>query len=828
MTKRALTASNVARPAARPRIRAVDRRSTLRRRVKTFFALLLLLIETVVAIALVSALTIFWKFSSELPNVEGIVTDIRPPVATTVVSQDGVVLARLEVENRQPVTLDDIPKTVLDATVAIEDHRFYEHFGVDIVGIGRAAFANVSRGNSSSQGGSTLTQQLVRNLNQFGVSKEKRLSRKIREALIAMRLEQMYSKKEILQLYLNNVYYGAGAYGIQAAALTFFRKPAVKLDLAEAALLAGLAQRPSAYTPYTNRRAALRRRDDVLDRMQENGYITAAQCEKAKAAPLTLAPRRKPRNYADYKAPYFTTYVLRDLMQRYGEDFVYSGIKIETTLNWKMQQAAEKALIEGLERAERRLANQGALISLDNKTGYIRAMVGGRSFRADQYNAVTQGRRQPGSTFKIFVYSAGIDTGAIGLHSVYRDSTFYYPGDPKKRRVVGTGRTMDILTAIRLSKNGVAVRVADRIGIKTVIEYAHRMGITTPLDPVLPTAIGASSVRPLDLCSAYSVMPMGGRRAIPMGIARVLDAEGNVIETHTPEIKTDLLKPETVQQMDQAFGAVVATGTGTKARGTQANGIIENAHGKTGTTDNNRDVWFAGYTPELTTVVWVCSVHAEGKRKVYREMPGAYGGQVCAPIWHDFMLVAIPEQRKFRLPEMVLTSPDTEIEKPEEIKKPPKESRTQPVSTTDADTERVETPPDRDAAGPETTEVPEPQDGSPPEQNPPDTPAQGDPSAPLPLQADPGRAGANGNGAALLPGTGVLRTSAPTTTPTRTARAAPNRPAEPEMTAVHICVDSGLRANKWCEATKTSRVTAAQARRMRTCRQHRNPDGEGE
>src|SRR5579884_1210775 len=595
MTKRALAAPRAARYAA-PR----SRRSTVKKWIKTLFALAFLLVEMVVAIALVVTVVVFYRFTKQdLPGIEAIATDIRTPVPTTIWSQDGVLLGQLEVENRQPVTLKEVNKNVINATIAIEDHRFYEHGGVDAMGILRAAWADVQKKNTG-QGGSTITQELIRNLPQFGLTKRKLYTRKVREILTAIRVDQLYTKPEILQLYLNNIYYGAGAYGIQAAAETYFGKPANKLDVAEAALLAGIPQRPSAYMPYDHRRSSLKRRDEVLDRMHDYGYITDAQYKHAKAERPRLIARHIHNNF-DFKAPYFTTYVLKNLMQRYGSDFVYrGGLRIETTLNWKMQQMAERALKNGIEAASHFGANQGALVCIDNHTGYIRAMVGGRDFRADQYNAVTQGRRQPGSSFKVFDYSAAFDTGAADLYSTYRDVPIPYPHDPEGRVVKNyegdyTYSRMSCLDAIAQSINTIAVQVAAKVGIHTVIDYAHKMGVTTPLAPYLPTALGASAVRPLDMCSVYSIFPMNGSRCIPMALIRVTDQDSNLLEEHEPQIQAGILKPDTVAQMDKAFQAVVQYGTGYRAHD------VENAHGKTGTTSDNRDCWFDGYTPELTT-----------------------------------------------------------------------------------------------------------------------------------------------------------------------------------------------------------------------------------
>ena len=474
----------------------------------------------------------FHRFSADLPNLESI-TDIKGPTATTIWSQDGVKLGSLDVENRQPIPLDKMPKALLDATIAIEDHRFYEHQGVDLPGIVRAAWVTL-RGGTTRHGASTLTQQLVRAMTSLGVSREKSVSRKAKEILTAVRLEQFYTKKEILQLYLNNVYYGAGSYGIQAASETYFGKSAYKLNLAECALISGLPQRPRSFTPFEHRKDALKRRDEVLDAMQRWGYITAEQCSTAKDEKPRIMPPPKRRDYA-FKAPYFTRYVLRDLVKKYGLDFVESGIRIDTTLDLRQQEAAEKALEAGIERNSRLGANQGALISIDEANGYIRAMVGGRDFNRSQYNIVTQGRRQPGSTYKIFDYAAAFNTDAFSLKDGFVDKAIPYPGDPEHRVVTNeygetSGRWMNLKDAIRLSKNTIAIQVAQVVGMSTINEYAHKMGVTTELSPYLPTAIGATAIHPIDLCSAYSIIPNHGNRYLPMAVVRITTTDGEDVD----------------------------------------------------------------------------------------------------------------------------------------------------------------------------------------------------------------------------------------------------------------------------------------------------------
>jgi penicillin-binding protein 1A len=833
------TRLNASTSGSRARARRSVAPSSAKKRIKNFLALIVLGLLTLVALGLVAFLVVFWRFTAELPGIEAVTAEIKGPVPTTVYSEDGVLLAKLDVVNQKPILLDQVPKNLIDATVAIEDHRFWEHPGIDIQGIGRAVVANV-RGSGLHQGASTLTQQFVRQPevshslsattpadNRFGLSGDKKYSRKIREALIALRIEQIYSKKEILQLYLNNVYYGAGAYGVEAASQTYFGKSAEKLSLAESALLAGLPQRPSRFTPFDHLTAALKRRDEVLNAMQTYRYISARDCEDAKTTTPKLAPEPDHKLQV-FKAPYFTTYVLDLIRKKYGPDYLYSGLKIETTLNFKMQKMAEQALENGIHSANNG-ANQGAVVSLDNRTGYIRALVGGRSYKASRFNAVTQGRRQPGSAFKAFVYSAAFDTDTYKLDDSLPDTYFAYPGDPKHRGVDGeTNRTLDFATAIAKSSNSVAVQVAYKVGIRTVIQYAHKMGITTKLDPYLPTAIGASAVRPLDICSAYSIFPMNGNRAHPMAVVRITDGNGAIIEENTPDIETQILKQSTIDQMNKALEAVVLRGTGTAARGDEQNGIVENARGKTGTTNDNRDVWFVGFTPELTTAIWVANVKVVGttkKRYVYREMPGAFGGSVCAPIWHDFMLHAVPEERKFRLrvsnetvqpPEDPTQVPVEEKPRRRVIKKRP--ASVKPITAPTSSNEGM-------GPAPAGETVPDPAEGG-------DSMPTTSPVDPLP--PDPGTDAGRGRHAdQVTPTPPATRNNSPTPPSTRIAAppertVAPPRATAPQMVTVQVCIDSGQRAGKWCTASKAIRVTAAEARRMRRCTVHKAPPGEGE
>ncbi|HLJ53804.1 MAG TPA: PBP1A family penicillin-binding protein [Chthonomonadaceae bacterium] len=838
MIENATRAAAPARKDTRGRPRRAVQTVSLKKKIKTALAVLLLLVETALAIGLVCALAVFWSFSNELSGFESIIGDNREPIATKIWSEDGVLLGQLDAENRQPIILKDLGKSpVVDATISIEDHRFYEHPGVDVVGMARAALADL-RGSATKQGASTLTQQLVRQPgigSQFGLNNEKRLSRKVREAMVALRVEQLYSKSEILELYLNNVYYGAGAYGVQAAAKTYFHKNAKDLSLAQAALIAGLPQSPSQLSPFHHRQAALHRRDEVLDAMLEYGKITRPQYDEAKSEQVTFVKPVKKNNF-NYKAPYFTTYVIRELLKNYAADFVYSGLNVKTTLNWKMQQAAERALRNGLGSPQAFGPNQGALISIDPQSGYIRAMVGGRDFHASQFNAVTQGRRQPGSTFKLFDYTAGFDTGATSLDDTFVDRPVPYPNDPSHLvKNYGGGysySSMTCRTAIMFSKNTIAVQVAQRVGIKTVIAYAYKMGITTPLAPYLPTALGASAVRPIDLCSAYSIYAAKGDRYHPMAIMRITDAEGNALDAgkYASVSEKNVVQQSTVQQIDQALLGVVQSGTGTWARGNESNGVIEDARGKTGTTSDNRDAWFAGYTPELTTVVWLASVHKHGKKLYYAEMGSVTGGHQAAPIWHDFMIQAIPLQRKFNSTVQHLDLPA---------------HRTVAVGADAPIRPRRQRQRETEAApraGAADTPVP-----ANPNTDPTTDGGAANPDNPNP-DADETTpdGGLPGNGATRPPPGAVAPTEQPndrrattispfggTPAPSTRVRTAPpvtrqERPDPQEtMVAVTVCGDTGDLANPYCDTYKTIRVTAAQAARMHRCRLHHAPAGEG-
>ena len=579
----------------------------------------------------------------------------NPPGRTEIRSADGVPLASLFVENRTEVKLDQIPKELRQATIDFEDRRFYEHHGVDLTGVGRALFRNIRHGDLKGEGGSTITQQLARNLGIGGLTKEKSFQRKIHEWLLANQIEHSYTKDEILAMYLNDVYYGSGAYGVQAAAQTYFGKDVSKLDLAQCALLAGLPNRPYVFDPYKDKEASSNQRNTVLDKMLEAHDITPEQAAKAKAEYIHLASPHPPKiGNKVYHAPYFVDYVVSQLKRKYGDDFLkHFNLTVTTTLNYGMQQVAEAAIKDGLSRSNYLGPNQACLIAMDHKTGEIKAMVGGRDYKFSQFNIATQGRRQPGSLFKAVVYSSAIEMGAVTEDTRVYDAPETYPSSgghwtPKD----DNGYTYNHVTlreAMAQSINVPAVKVIHMLGPRKVIPYAQAMGVQSPLDPVLSLALGSSAVTPLEMTQVYATIANGGNHAEPIAITHIEDPRGVATEDIAPEVETHIFGHSTMQQVDDMLRAVVENGTG------RAAGVIPNAHGKTGTTQGHRDVWFIGYTGDLTCAVW--AGHPNHNKKTHKDSYGdpmggnAWGATVCVPIWVDFMQGAEPIFQKARAKE---------------------------------------------------------------------------------------------------------------------------------------------------------------------------------
>lgn len=601
-------------------------------------------ISILILVAIIAAMVFVGMQLKHAPS--SIDITFNPPGRTLIYSSDGTLLARLYVENRRVVPISQIPKDLQNATVAFEDKRFYEHSGIDVQGIIRALGRNIESGDLTGQGGSTITQQLARNMGVDGLTKQKSISRKVHEWVIANQIEKSYTKQRILEMYLNQVSYGQGAYGVQAAAQTYFGKSVDKLDLAQCALLAGLPNRPSYFNPYKDKAAAKAQRDIVLTNMLAQHYITPDQYNTAKAEYIHLAAPKPPKQGSQvFHAHYFVDYVVQQLKQRYGAKALLEGnMRVETTLNWPMQEIAEKAVQNNIAGARHFNVTQGALVALDPKTGQIKAMVGGVDYKTSQFNIAAYGRRQPGSSFKAIVYSAAIDSGAVNENSTSFDGpvTFQNGGSPYSPRDDGRFlyRNVTLRTAMALSINVPAVKVIHLIGPQTAIRYARIMGVTSPLDPVLSLALGSSGVTPLEMADVYATIASGGNHPVPTSLTRIADINGKTIEDIPPAVETHVLKPSTVTQVDDMLRAVVTEGTGRPVAD------VPDARGKTGTTQGHKDTWFVGYTPQLVCAVWAGHpVHnAKTGRDSYGEemSRGAWGMSVCAPIWRDFMLKAGP------------------------------------------------------------------------------------------------------------------------------------------------------------------------------------------
>lgn len=795
------------------------------------YLLLLLLLGIVVGGTYLIVLLV--QVSRMLPSSEQIV-NLKPYEGTRIVSQDGVVLATLTNERRELAKLSEFPKALIDAVVAVEDAQFFQHRGISPRAVFRAVWVNLREGRYA-QGGSTITMQLARNA---FLTQKKTFHRKLQEALLALQMEQYLTKEQILETYLNEVYFGSGAYGAKTAARVYFNKPLNQLSLAECALLAGVIRRPSVYSPHQNPELALSRRNVVLERMRALGFIDAEQYERARSEPLRVVPLR--RQGIQYKAPYFVFHVLKQLIEDYGEEQIYqAGLTVETTLNWQMQQAAERALREGVARYGRGAATQGALIAIDPQTGYIRAMVGGVDFSKSQYNATTQGRRQPGSAFKPIVYCAAIDKGILTPDSRIVDAPVSYPSYPRPYRPKNAdGRYRGAVTvrqAIAYSINIPAVKTIAMVGPRTVVEYARKLGIESPLEPNLSLALGSSAVRPIEMAVAYGVFATGGNRCEPIAIVRVRDSEGNIIQENAPNITYGVISQNTARTMDELLQTPVRMPGGTAYRVLRD---FPEARGKTGTTDEGRDAWFVGYTPELVTAVWVAREVVDPQRgqKVYLPMPRVFGGTVCAPIWKDFMSQAVSLQKQWlrqRAPEEVprRTQPPESVDtvtlnlcddtgmlatsacprthrftfrRGEEPRQPctlhgmsPEAPAEQPGETTGAPTAREEPPPAS-------------------------LPSPAEPAVPPPAVTTPGSLSGGGE-----PATPPPRASEPTplATPAPPRLSEPRLAAPPPTERVRICADSGLLATRYCPevVVKTFPAGKAPARR---CTLHRPPPGE--
>ncbi len=565
----------------------------------------------------------------DLPEIEAL-EQYRPSITSRVYSSSNRMIAEFYTENRTPIALSDIPDMMIKALIATEDSRFFSHHGLDFRGIARAFYRNI-RAKKILEGGSSLTQQLAKIL---FLTPERSYTRKLKEMVLALRIEQRYTKEEILAFYLNQIYFGSGAYGIEAAARVYFNKPARELSLSECALLAGLPRSPKYYSPFKSPSSARARRSYVLNRMVAAKIITPAQAEEAKQAPLPLQPASKQAG----SAPYFVEYVRQKVEERFGSSILYSGgLNIYTSLNDELQGYAEQALRAGLPQIESRHARKGvvapplqaALLALDPATGHILAMVGGRDFGQSQFNRATQALRQPGSAFKPFIYAVAVERG-ISAADLLDDSPYTMKIDRKRSWTPENfSRTFQgrvtVRNALAQSLNIPTIRLLEKIGVRDAIVYAKRFGIKSFLNPYLSLALGSSDVTLFDLTSAYSVFANHGTHLGPVSVLMVTDSSGRVMYFNDA-VPDQVIKPETAFLMTNLLRGAIEHGTGWRARE-----LERPAAGKTGTTNDYRDAWFVGYTPNLVAGVWV---GYDDHRTIGMKETGA---RAALPLWLDFM-----------------------------------------------------------------------------------------------------------------------------------------------------------------------------------------------
>lgn len=675
---------------------------------------LFFLFASLIAVTLTTPAACAGKSFMGLPSLEEL-ENPNPEVASLVYSEDGVLLHKFFLKNRTFIPLKSIPLSARQALIATEDVAFYSHWGIDVRRLVLAMGENIIRGRSRWQGASTITQQLAKNLY---LSQERTITRKFKELITAIELEKTYTKDEILSLYLNTVYFGSGAYGIEAAAYTYFGKPAYLLTLPESATLIATLKNPTAYNPAKNPSGAIGRRNLILSLMEKVNFITPQQAAVAKRSRLVL--KYTPANHQGL-APYFTEYVrqtVKPTAMLGNIDLYRDGLTIETTLDSRMQKYAQQAAAEHIaelqaafdrswrwseslknqiimesdrfkELKENGLSDQQAmaqlkadkvwlaellkektriqvaLVALDPTNGHVKAWVGGNSFLPDEYkyqfDHVWQAKRQPGSTFKPFVYTTAIDKGIPANFEVLDQPLELKSGNGiwSPRNSDGSSGGMTTLrTALSHSLNQVTVRLAyEHLSVSEIISYARKMGITSPLAPNLSLALGTSEVSPLELAGAFSTFANNGFWNEPVSILKVLDKNNRSISEYRPN-RRFAIDSTTNFVMVSMLKDVINKGTGAAVRGRY--GFTAEAAGKTGTTQSMRDAWFAGFTPQLVAVVWT---GFDDERIKFTSMEYGQGARAALPIWAKFMKYCYNdrslklENKYFHIPETVIAVP---------------------------------------------------------------------------------------------------------------------------------------------------------------------------
>ena len=602
---------------------------------------------TLTLLGLLGGAGIYFVFSRDLPQLPDSLENINLSLPTEIYSADG---ERIKVRGqRYPVSLEDISPNFLKAIMAVEDSNFYEHSGLDHLALVRALYTNVSQ-RQIRQGGSTITQQLSKNL---FFSFERNWVRKIKELLIALQLEATFSKEQILEAYCNQIYFGSGAYGIEEAAQVYFHKRAKKLTLLQAALLAGLPNSPNNANPFNNYERSMRRAEYVLERMVNEQIISQEEKEEALDSLLELAAPRE----NDDPSLYFVNFVIDRLEQDYGKEFVrFGGMKVFTTLDTRLQRFAQKAARSHLKTLERQIKPrnvnipvQAALVAIENQSGAVRVMLGGRSYSHSQFNRAISDNRPSGSSFKPFVYLTAMEKRGYTPATTLRDEPILVdipgtePWEPKNFNDEYVGDTI-LKKAMMRSANSVSVKLIQEVTPRRVIKTARSFGITSPLGNHLSLALGTAGVSPLELASAYSVIANLGVYNKPYFIQRIEDFEGNPIYENFYHGVQRFPQKSMYPLLDMMRG-VVDGGTGNIVR---RMGFKHPAAGKTGTTNNSKDAWFNGFTKDFSVSVWVG--YDDNEPMIVRSGRGLTGGGAAAPIWVLFMKKVLQGKNRVKFP----------------------------------------------------------------------------------------------------------------------------------------------------------------------------------
>ena len=591
----------------------------------------------------------YLALTHDLPQIRSL-ESFQPESVTRVYSSDNVLLTELFVAKRHPVSIHSMPASLIEAIITTEDRKFYRHSGVDLKGVARAIIKDIMAGEFV-EGASTITQQLAKTL---FLTPRKTLIRKLKEAVLAFQMERRYTKDEILELYLNQIYFGSGAYGVEAAARIYFGKPVSELVIEESALIAAMPRSPSRYSPRVNPALAVKRRNIVLKLMHSVGQLTDQQYLTAVRSDLNLAPGRE----NDAKAPYFVAHVKQFLEREIGATRLYKdGLVIRTTLNYRLQTAAENAISDGLASLLPRMQQnqlsapdpQAALIATSVSGGEILAMVGGRDFNESPFNRSTNALRQPGSAFKPFVFGCAIENG-YPQNMLILDSPVVYRGAEAGKHWQpqnfsrGFEGEITLRRALAVSQNIPAVRLAEKLGPQAVITFSRRMGITSPLSEDLSLALGSSEVTLIELVNAYAIFANRGQQVSSIAIREILDRNGRII--WQPERRRQLaMSPASAAIITNMLSAVINEGTGSAAAA-----LNRQLAGKTGTTNNTRDALFIGYSPSVSAGVWV------GQDSGATLGKGETGARAALPIWINFMKAALDPSApdRFDIPETVV------------------------------------------------------------------------------------------------------------------------------------------------------------------------------